>query len=168
MSETGRKDDGFSSDYWGQEKESHKFSKPQSFYLVFSNMADFFQGFGVAFCFFQFLQHIPCWQTAHQLFTGYGDLQLQSLGFLFDCKRAASGTPSPAAAEVVSQSAGPATDQDPEGVKGSVSGPLERIYFIILVLEIYHFLYLPPYAQWRKSVLNMGQARFPSEGKFWG
>lgn len=34
MSEAGRKGDGFSSDYWRQEKERHKFSKPQNFSLV--------------------------------------------------------------------------------------------------------------------------------------
>lgn len=118
-------DDGFSSDYWGQEKQSHTFSKPQSFYLVFSNMADFVQVFGGFFVVGFFFPPVPLIYsllTAHQLFTGYGDLQLQSLGFLFDCKRAASGTPSPAAAKVVSQTAGPATDHDTEGVKGS--GPL--------------------------------------------
>lgn len=111
----------------GEKRKVINSQSPEVFTYLFQTRQVFSRVFwGAAFCFFQFPQCIPCWQTAQQHITGYGDLQLQSLGFPFGCKRAASGTPSPAAAEVISQTAGPATDQDPKGVKGSVSGPLVR------------------------------------------
>lgn len=87
---------------------------PEVLFSFFQTGTIFTRFLGVAFClgFFQFLQSIPCRQTTHPLFTGYGDLQLQFFVLPCDCKRAVSGISSPAAAEVISQSAGPATDQD--------------------------------------------------------
>lgn len=108
-------------------KRKDKFSKPQSFYLVFFKHGQFLPVFwGFLFvCFLYFSVPSIYSLRAHQLFTGYGDLQLQFWGSHVTARGQFLAL-QVLLQEKSLQSEGPAIDQDPKRVKSSIPNPLVR------------------------------------------
>lgn len=136
----------------GKKSKDINSQKLKVFTQFVSDRANFYQVFGGCFLFLFFFPPVP---LIYSLLTDNTPVihwisrsTASVFGVPMCLQEGSSATSSPAAAEVISQSAGPATDQDSKGVKSSISSPLVRedlFYHIVFqrFITSFTFLHMP-------------------------